>query len=300
MEFVDILRDFGIAHYTEGKNCRPGWVQLDCPWCGIPGKPGLGYKIAGGYCNCYACGGHSAVAVLCKITHEPAEKIKKLLGQTDGFAPLTERVWHKLVMPSNIVPLLKAQRRYIAGRGFDVDEVVETWGVRGLAQGSSVKTPKGEVIRLDWRIFIPIHYRGELVSWTTRSINPDESKRYISAPADCESMPHKELLYGGDFCTHAAVAIEGPIDCWRVGKGAAGLCGIGFSRKQVSRLARFFKRGVWFDNEPQAQKRARDLVDQLFAFPGDTIHFKPEPGDAKDPGSASDNEVQQVRKILSL
>lgn len=300
MEFVDILIEYGIPHYTEGKNCRAGWVQLDCPWCGTPGKPGLGYKIAGGYCNCYKCGGHSAVAVLAEITKEPREKLKKMLGQMDGFAPDETRIRHKLVMPQGLAPLMKAQRRYIQGRGFDVGEVVETWGVQGCVQGASVTTPTGKRIRLDWRIFIPIHYRGELVSWTTRSINPDEERRYISAPADCESMPHKELLYGEDHCDHAVCAIEGPIDCWRVGKGAAGLCGVGFSRAQVLRLSKYFMRGVWFDNESGAQDRAKELVRLLEIFPGETMRIVPEAGDAKDPGAASDKEIKAVRAALSL
>lgn len=300
MEFVDILVDYGVPHATEGeRHCRAGWVQLDCPFC-EPGsnKFHMGYKITGGYLNCYKCGGHSTVATLCELTREPSDKIKKLLGRVNNFhGGETRRPRGKLVLPRGLVPLMKAHRKYLAGRGFDPDEIVETWKVQAIGPIGYVDTPGGRRINLAWRVFIPIIHRGELVSWTTRAIGENVEKRYLSAPEDCEILPHKSLLYGGDFCTHAACAIEGPLDVWKFGRGGVGLCGTGYSRSQVNRLAAFFERGVCLDNEDEAQRRARELCAMLEPFEGHTYNFRL---DSKDPGAATDEEIHTMRSTLQL
>src|SRR5687767_11472117 len=236
MEFTEVLEKFGIEYYTEGRNARPGWIQMNCPWCGVSGKPGLGYKIDGGYCNCYKCGGHSALAVLHELTKEPYDTLRKLLS---GSAALLskERAAHtgRLKLPQGLGQLARAHVTYLRNRGYDIDELVETWHIQALGQLGKLKTETLS-IDLSWRIFIPIIWRGEMVSWTTRAIVDDTSKRYISAPSECESIPHKTILYGADYCLHEACAIEGPLDVWSFGKGGVGLLGVGYSRSQVNHL----------------------------------------------------------------
>lgn len=299
MEFTDILQQFGVAYYTEGRNSRPGWIQLDCPWCGVSGKPGLGYKIDGGYCNCYKCGGHSAVSVLHELTKEPYDKLRKMLGGIAAGQQESKRHVGRLKMPRGLCELTKAHRRFLIKRGFDPEEVEHVWHIQALGAVASIRTSDTDkLIDLSWRIFIPVIWKGELVSWTTRTIQEDNPKRYISAPSSCETIPAKSILYGGDYCNHAACAIEGHLDVWRFGKGGAGLSGVGFTREQVRLLANYLIRGVWLDNEPEAQQRARKLVDELHAFPGDTTNFRSETG--KDASRSSDAEVLQARTALGL
>ena len=149
-------------------------------------------------------------------------------------------------------------------------------------------------VRLPWRLFIPFHIHGEVVSWTTRSIGQN-GLRYVSASSDQEKVNHKSILYGEDFCRHAVIVHEGPFDVWRTGPGAVATCGTGFSRSQLLRLSNYPVRVICFDNEKQAQQRATELCDLLEPFPGETIQVTL---DAKDAAEASDKEINQLRRFL--
>jgi hypothetical protein len=257
----------------------------------------MGYSLSGGYTSCWKCGGHNVVHVLSVLLHKETRECRQLLDGVDKRPGKEITPRGTLVLPKGLGPLLDCHRRYLEDRGFDGAELAERWRIQGLGQSGAVTTPAGKRIGLSWRIFIPIHYHGEVVSWTTRSISPDAELRYISAPADCEAMNHKELLFGADFCGHAAVVVEGPFDVMRIGPGCVGTCGTGFSRAQVLKLSGYLQRGVCFDSEPEAQKRARTLMRELSVFPGSTINIVL---DSKDPGEASDEEIQALRKEMQL
>jgi hypothetical protein len=108
-------------------------------------------------------------------------------------------------------------------------------------------------------------------------------------------MPHRNLLYGEDYCRHTILVHEGPLDVWAVGPGATATCGTEFSPAQIRRIARYPRRGICFDSEPAAQTRARRLAAQLSLFPGETDLIKL---DANDPGSAGAKELAELRGYL--
>ena len=80
--------------------------------------------------------------------------------------------------------------------------------------------------RLPWRLFIPIHSHGRPISWTTRSIGTKDKKKYITASPAEEAAPHKQTLYGLDYCRHTVIVVEGPLDAWNIGPGAAATYGL--------------------------------------------------------------------------
>lgn len=291
MELTDILRKHGVRHYDGHghHHARNGWVQLDCPFCGRDSNRfHLGYNKATGHFTCWKCGGHSFVSIMSEIlrvTYGEAKKLRE--GITIAVVERREVVKKDLTLPKGIKPMIKQHRRYLRSREFNSKEIEQRWQVQGIQIAS----------RLSWRLFIPIHYRGEVVSWTTRSINDKAELRYISASEEEEALPHKTLLYGEDFASTAVIVNEGPTDVWRVGPGAVGTCGTGFSRAQVNRLSKYPIRAVWFDNQTAAQQRAQELVDQLSVFPGETFNII---SDSEDPGSASKKEVKQIRKAVGL
>ena len=58
MKAEQLLRQLGIPFLTSGNHhCRPGWLQLQCPFCGSRAWH-LGYNLRWGYLNCYRCGKH--------------------------------------------------------------------------------------------------------------------------------------------------------------------------------------------------------------------------------------------------
>jgi hypothetical protein len=284
MKFRDVLAILNIPHVTEGHHhCRPGWIQLDCPFCGRGTKRyHLGYKISGHYMNCWRCGRQRIPEVLAEYTgkswQECRDLIKDLERETHSSIPITRR----FAPPPGLGPLLPAHRRYLRGRGFDPDDLVRLWGIQGI----------GPISTMPWRIYIPIHFDGRPVSWTTRSIL-DNGQRYISAAAADEAVPHKSLLYGEEYVRNSICLVEGPTDVWAIGVGSCCCFGVGFSRAQVMRIAKYPIRVTCFDNDAAGQQRAEALCDLLEGFPGRTYNVRLS---GKDPASSPFEERQQLRK----
>lgn len=286
MESIDeILNELGIDFLRTGHHhCRPGWIQLRrCPFCSSDNYH-LGFNVSVGFFSCWRCGGHSAwkvwEALGCKSPREVLRRIA--LGDTQE----REIPRISLQVPSGVAPMLPAHRRYLRDRGFDPEEVVRIWNVEGI----------GIAPRLGWRLFIPITYRGDVVSWTTRAIG-NSSQRYISASAEQERINHKHLIYGQDYCHHSIIVVEGPIDAWKVGPGAGALFGTAFTTAQVKKILEHPYRFIVFDSSSDAQQRAEELAEQLSPFPGVTQTVVL---DAEDPGSASDREIKRLRKAARL
>lgn len=288
MRFVDLLNRLGIQNWTEGKYCRRGWVQFHCPFCfgGLdPNKPYCGYNNSFGYVNCWRCGPHNVGKTLMTLSGMTWREAKEALEEIDAPLRADEYVHTgKLVLPEGREPLLKAHRKYLKKRGFDPDEIESLWRIEGI----------GAYHRLQWRIFIPIHLHGKTVSWTSRAITDKTSLRYLSAGEEEEAVPHKSLLYGEDYATTAISIHEGPTDVWAIGPGAVATCGTGWSSAQLLRMSKYHRRIVCFDNQPEAQRRAKKLCRLLEPF-GETLNVIL---DAKDAATASEKERKQLRRML--
>jgi len=176
-----------------------------------------------------------------------------------------------------------AHLKYLIKRGFDPVITEKLWGVKGISLSS----------RLAWRLWIPIYYRGELVSWTTRDINDNSGLRYISASKDEEKIPHKNLLYGEDLAHHAIIIHEGPLDAWKTGPGGVAIMGLLWTPAQFQKMIQYPVRVVCFDNEIEAQKRADKLANELKCYPGETHIIQIESGE--DVAAASEEEVAEIR-----
>ncbi len=289
MTIQEILADHRIDFLESGHHhCRTGWLQIrHCPFCDSDNYT-LGWNLSSSYSSCWRCGHHHADKLLeaLGISHD---KARSLLGgiDTGPEAFECEKTRFSLQIPAGIGPLLPPHHRYLAYRGFNPAEIVRRWSVQGIGIAS----------KLSWRLYIPIYQQGVQVSWTTRAIGSRAQPRYVSASASEESVNHRRLIYGMDYCKTSIVIVEGPIDAWKIGPGAGALFGVGFLSAQVLLLAKFARRYVCLDSSPEAQVRARELVDQLSVFPGVTQNILL---DAKDPGEANPKEIRQLRRIAGL
>lgn len=289
MTLQEILEELNLEFVEGGEHhhSRPGWINLDCPWCGRgSGKFHLGYNEEKGFFSCWKCGGHHPISVLTKIGLDYQAALEFFQGRTIAGSEI-DRTRRGLKEPAGRGPLKKPHREYLRGRGFDPDQIAELWQVEGIGLHS----------RLAWRLYIPIILDGQRVSWTTRAIGERVAQRYVAASAQEEAIPSKSLIYGQDYCLHAIVAVEGPTDAWRIGPGAGALMGTAFTSAQVRKLAKFSNRFLIFDNSSEAQARARKLAESLSCFPGTTEVLQI---DAKDPGAATPREVALVRKHARL
>ena len=257
---------------------------MDCPACG-PGsqKYHLGLNKARGYLNCWVCGPKPLVSTLAEISGwRPGDIVRLLREVLPVREALTARKTGRYKPPVGVDGLGPAHRQYLADRGFNPDEIAALWGVGGI----------GVAPRMSWRLFIPIIYRHETVSWTTRAIG-DVAARYISASPKEESLNHKHLLYGLDMACHAVAIVEGPTDAWAIGPGAVGQLGLVWTPQQVKLMIKFPVRVVCFDNTLDAQARARKLTNTLSLYPGDTYRVCLS---GKDPAASPKREIKEFRK----
>lgn len=286
MNFKEVLKQLKIPFVAEGhEHCRPGWVQLDCPGCGMYQHWRLGYNLSHHYMTCWLCGHKDVANVLCVLSGQSYGTVKALLGgiERERIKDNTDLRRGKLKVPGCLMPSLHyAHRKYLKGRGFDCESLVKLWDIKAFG-------PHG---RFKWRIYIPIYHHGQIVSWTTRAI-VDDGVRYISARPEEEILNHRTILYGADYCYNTAIIVEGPTDVWTIGPGTVASLGTGFTRAQVVQMAEYPNRVVCFDNEEAAQKRARQLCDQLEAFPGETYNVKLS---GKDANSSPKEEVHELRR----
>lgn len=289
MTIQELLQNLGVEFVESGnKHCRPGWIQLrNCPFCGSSSYH-LGYRFSPGYFNCWKCGGHHVIPTLQKlgVSHRDAQEF--FHDKTGTLQPpQIEKVRTGYREPKGVGELHPIHRAYLRGRGFNPYHIEKVWGIRGI----------GIAHALSWRVFIPARHREVKVSWTSRSVGATPTLRYISAKPTEETICLKHLVYGLDFCRHSIVIVEGPFDAWRIGPGAGALFGMNYSANQIQKLIQIPHRFVCFDSAPEAQRKARELAEQLSAFEGTTENILI---DAKDPGEASPREINLIRKVARI
>ena len=289
VKIQELLREFRVDFVSAGEHhhARPGWIAIkSCPFCGSS-RFHLGYHLESGFFTCWKCKGHGVISTLTKlgVPFKQAESFYR--GRSIVLSRKEREARGQLKEPKGRGPLLKIHKEYLESRGFNPEELVEHWELEGIGRAGG---------RLAWRVYIPIAFRGERVSWTTRTVG-EAGQRYLSASAQEESLNHKTLVYGLDLARQSIIGVEGPADAWNVGPGAGCLFGIDFSPSQVLLLSQFPRRIICFDSSPDAQLRAGNLCDELSLFPGHTEKVEL---DAEDPGKASRKEIKLLRKIAKL
>lgn len=291
MNFEDLLKEKRIEFRRHGEHhhASHGWINIDCPYCSPnSGRFRMGWNLGGKYFSCWSCGKKyvgSTLQLIFNISLSESITLGKEI-EAEKFKA-REPVAGKLKLPPGLGPLESSHRGYLAHRGFSPNMLLNRWGIRGLNHLAG---------RYNWRIFIPIHVEGEIVSWTTRSIAEKVKMRYISAPAEDEKFPASMLLYGEDYCRNTVIVCEGPLDVWKIGPGAVCTFGMDYSRAQLLKISRYPKRIICFDSSPDAQRKAMQLSYDLSVFPGETQNVQLR---AKDPGSAQWEEISQLRKMVN-
>ena len=301
MTFEDLFKEYSIEyrHYGEHHHAVRGWIQTDCPDCSPQsGSFRLGWNVTRRYANCWVCGPKrtgDTLAALLNVEPRVAARYAKLLRSEDDRHPEVRAMDARgtLSLPAGLGPLRETHRMYLRKRHFNPSKLVREWGLEGF----------GLAGRYSWRIFIPIYNKkGEMVSWTTRSLVAKDKSKYMAAPAGMEKVSHKHLLYGEHKVQgHAVVVVEGPPDVWAIGPGAVALTGLNVSENQVYKIAQYPIRVVCLDNEDAAQRRADALCEQLAPYPGQTVRVRLEC--AKDPGeclvsAAGRAELDELRSTF--
>ena len=266
MDIIQLYQDYSVPFVTEGhKHSRPGWVNVECPFC--TGNPGyhLGYNLENEYWYCWRCGWHTITDAISKILRVSHVEARDLLRQYGMYVKrekkqkkATTTLEHRL--PTNVGPLQQNHRVYLQRRGFDADKIEKEWHVMGTGPVSLL-----DGINFSHRLLIPIVWDNREVSFTTRDVTGRSSIRYLTCPKSRELTHHKHILYGRqDLWSEVGICVEGPADVWRVGVSSFCTFGIEYKSDQLKWMTKLFRKiVVIFDDDPQAVVKSRELVGEL-------------------------------------
>ncbi len=300
-DFIQLLNDYGIPYKQEVDN----WIQIHCPICKHEGSRGFkgGLNIAGGYFNCWACGSSPIEKVFSELLNVTIYKAKEILSQYSSQDVIRNKLNKKIIKNINIeLPGEKIEEKslgysYLIKRNFSPNTIIDSykicWG--------------GIIGEWSFRIIIPIFYNKRLVSYQGRSIYSKNKclelgiLRYITLSKEKSIIDPKSICYNLDNCFQDwVVLVEGVFDCWRLGpKNICASLGTSMSEEQIVLLANRFKKVIiLFDNEREAQERAKKYGQRLAGLGIDVEIFNPE--FEHDPGDYSIEEEVEVRKELGL
>jgi hypothetical protein len=265
MNIIQLLQDYSIPYHTEGfKYCRPGWVNIECPFCtGNPG-PHMGIEIDHPHCNCWRCGWHPLDLTISKLLNIPLHEIKTILKNYGGSfvvnSPKVKIRKKTFKFPSGTTHLQINHKQYLEKRRFDPDKLEYDWGLLGTNPVSTL-----DKISYKHRIIIPFYWDDKIVSFDSRDITNKTDVRYKACPKERELIPHKDIIYGKQkHWGKTGICVEGPTDVWRLGFNSFCVSGIKYTPKQVRLMVSLFRRiMVVFDDDPQAIIQANLLVSEL-------------------------------------
>lgn len=258
--YTQLFNDYGVEYEVKSGKSR-NFLSIPCPYCHNSNKLYGGINLVKNYYNCWKCGHHDLSKVILSLTGQDwyVVKEKYLINPGARDLYLREVAEKKIIntslnFPLGTTDLNKKQKEYLHDRGFDANELVRLYGLKGT----------GRVGHHSFRIVIPIFFEGQMVSWTCRDYTGLAELRYLSCNGSEEIMNHKDLVYGIDLVRgNHVVVCEGPTDKWRLGVGAVALFGTGYKQSQINLLARFEKTTIIFDGEGDAMARAEELAGEL-------------------------------------
>lgn len=290
---LQFLRDSRIDHTTEGQKATRNRVQVHCPFCTGSRNYHLGIHVVHAYANCWRCGPHSIPEVIRELLHVSWREAYAIMEEYEHvggvrlYQPKRNKiVSKKLVTPTGLTFLRKTHGEYLRDvRKFKPLDLVKQWGVQSTGLIGKYKN----------RIYIPINLRTQPVSYQCRSVKKVEAVRYMTCEPDKEQVFHKHTLYGIDNVNSDTVVVcEGVTDVWRLGVGAVATFGITYDKMQAFQLARFTNIYILYDIEPQAQKQAEKLANDISMLNGKANVFIAQHGFGdKDPGDLTQEQADE-------
>jgi hypothetical protein len=267
MKIIELLESLRVQYQTEGhKHCKPGWINMGCPFC--TGNPGLhlGFNLQDEYFKCWRCGWHPILETVSKLSGIPPSQVRDLIkgygGKTRRASSKTIKVqMHAFKFPTQTVELTDRMKAYLKGRRFNPETLVDIWGLKGTLVGSVLD--KADYAH---RIIAPIYWNDRIVSFQGRALSNKNPLKYKACPKNREVIHHKHILYGlQEHWGEVGICVEGITDVWRFGPKSFATFGIEYKLQQVKQMVKAFKHiAVVFDGgEIQAQKQAERLVADL-------------------------------------
>lgn len=278
-------------------------VNVNCPYCDTKSISfNLGFNPAGNYYHCWKSKHNYPIRqVLSTLLNVSESSIDNILVDYQGVGEtLSEKKTSNikyLELPTNT--FTKAERKYLKSRDFDPKYLYKKYHIVGGGIDGNWK----------FRIIIPVYYQGQLLSWTGRSILSKEKLKQLEIPRyknlsiEKSVKNIKELFFNIDNCKSDTVVLtEGAFDVLRFDGNAICSMGTELTESQINLLAsRFRKIFILFDNEPEAQKKARKFGLQLssIGIEIEVVNAYEDFG-KNDMGECSREEINQIKRFINI
>jgi hypothetical protein len=297
-EVRSFLKDYKIRTKEHGKNWQSGWIQIMCPFCGDHNFHG-GFKISTGSYNCWRCRDHETVEVISALLRISIRDSRDILFRylvNDDIDRAIDRTGHSKVgrgdtkkrpafvdWPRFTTELKEGHKNYLIKRGFDPDEIIKLWGIKGTGIHGDYK----------YRIIAPIIFNSQMVSYQGRDITDKQYERYKACKSELEVIPHKQVLYGMDYASKTAIIVEGITDVWKIGPGAIGTFGTSYTIEQVVLISKSITHAILlYDSGTDAQMQQEKLAFDLSALGTKVTELHLEDG---DPAELEYSDIKYLR-----
>jgi hypothetical protein len=212
-----ILSSHKIYYVESGPNTGKGYIGINCPLCKKDSDPDpsqhMQIQLAKGYWHCWRGKGHSgrdiyALLELLGIHNADRDFLSTTFDQPQVYKPIEHVKIYKL--PDTFIPINNGildipYRHYLKTRGFNnPDIVIKQYNLRRSN------------IHDKWqdRIIIPVENDIE-ISWTARSIDPNNTLRYRS-PGVQDAGNIKDHIFNYQELKNSSgngiIVTEGPLD----------------------------------------------------------------------------------------
>lgn len=288
---VKFLEDYNIPHFTEGKNCAPGWINIQCPFH-LDTNHG-GFNIRTGLYNCWKCGKSSIENVIQELLDINYYEAKNIKEEYEDSMIYKNQLNKEKLIPKNIeLPggsLQKMHIKYLRKRNFNPEYLVKKYGIKGTNFTGKFK----------YRIIIPIYYKYRLVSYQGRDVTDKQRLRYKALSKEESGFDLGTILYGIDDCKKDYIGIvEGAFDRFRMGDDFVSCLTSNLTDKQIKLLSGFKKVYFLFDPEKEAYMKAKKVSRQLCSLGVKSYIVSLD--DNRDPADLTDEEAKDIRKEIGI
>lgn len=298
IDIITLFNDYNVDYTDNHHHVTKGWVNVHCPFCSGSRNYHLGVHLQTGACNCWRCGSHGLFNVLRILLNVNSNELRNILNKymdMDALYLFSKRKKLKNRLNENIkiktpyIDLTEKHRKYLQKRNYDVDSLINIWGLKSFDRIGDYK----------YRIFIPIYFKNKIVSYQGRTTSDTVIPRYKTCSKEDELIHHKYIVYGYDYAVmnDSIIVVEGVTDAWRIGTGAVATFGITYTITQALLLANFKKVYIMYDNEKNAIRQAKNLGKDISLIGNSEVYVLTN-YDSDDPGNLSEKEIKKVRKLL--
>lgn len=313
MNWTDFFDDNFIPYTRAGPNTSPGWVSIQCPFCGDDDPSmHMGISLSGGHWQCWRYATHRGVkpykllnalaakyplgmrtAAIVETYNTPNPDAFDLPLRSSGKQKGIPKVMVGLNMPVDAMPINPFSSTgkfwsYLVGRGFEpLQPLLTYYHIRACLLG-----------KWSGRIILPVYYPSypTLIGWQARAISERAYLRYKSSGTQV-----KRVLFNSENVKsgNTLYVCEGPIDALKIDYygmnsdcRAVAVMGVEFTVDQAIQLQRLksnFKRTiVLFDPDAAGLASGFELSDYVSG-----LELASVPEGLEDIGAATPKQIKE-------